>query len=103
MAQQHSQQWGPFRRLPLLSFYVGTDAVRGCYPGKFLVSYMQFGAFLGHFAQIYPLDPVVDRWSRSSRSKIGQVELIEKSSTSRSSRSSRVDFCTSRVDRLVDD
>jgi len=49
------------------------------------------------------LDPIVDRWSRSSRSKIGQVELIEKSSTSRSSRSSRVDFSTSRVDRLVDD
>ena len=49
------------------------------------------------------LDPVVDRWSRSSRSKIDQVELIEKSSTSRSSRSSRVDFSTSRVDRLVDD
>jgi len=49
------------------------------------------------------VDPVVDRWSRSSRSKIGQVELIEKSSTSRSSRSSRVDFSTSRVDRLVDD
>ena len=44
--------------------------------------------------------PVVDRWSRS---KIGQVELIEKSSTSRSSRSNRVDFSTSRVDRLVDD
>jgi len=46
------------------------------------------------------IDPVVDRWSRS---KIGQVELIEKSSTSRSSRLSRVDFSTSRVDRLVDD
>ena len=46
------------------------------------------------------LDPVVDQWSRSSRLKIGQVELIKKSSTSRSS---RVDFSTSRVDRLVDD
>jgi len=49
------------------------------------------------------LDPVVDRWSRSSRPKIGQVELIEKSWTSRSIRSRRVDFSTSRVDRLVDD
>jgi len=43
------------------------------------------------------LDPVVDRWSRSN---ICQVESMEKSSTSRSS---RVDFSTSRIDRLADD
>jgi len=49
------------------------------------------------------LDPVVDLWSRWSRSKICQVESIEKSSTTRPSRSSRVDFSTSRIDRLADD
>jgi len=58
------------------------------------------GVAASRMVSVSALDPVVDRWSRS---KIGQVELIEKSSTSRSSRSSRVDFSTSRVDRLVDD